>query len=84
MTELTANDYSALLVEITLRISKAQYQALRSVNEELIRLYHEYSIRPKPQPLIAEISWAKNPVVLRRRQADFQRRLRLWDGGGQR
>lgn len=109
-------EYKKFFVEIKERIHQAQYDALRSVNKELIQLYWDigkkivekqselgwgksvvetlssdlqkefpgirgfsgrnlwymrnfyalYSEKPKLQPLVAEISWAKNLVILDR------------------
>ena len=39
MSELIANDYATLLVDVKQRIRAAQYEALRKVNKELIALY---------------------------------------------
>jgi predicted nuclease of restriction endonuclease-like (RecB) superfamily len=40
-------------------------------------LYCEYSTRPKLQPLVAEISWAKNLVILSRCKDDLEREFYL-------
>ena len=39
--------------------------------------YSEYSSRPKLQPLVAEISWAKNLVILSRCKDDLEREFYL-------
>lgn len=39
MSNLVPDDYSGLLSEIKTRIRKAQYEALKAVNKELIALY---------------------------------------------
>ena len=127
MSELSANDYAGFLVEIKARIRQAQYQALRSVNKELVTLYGdigesihrqqevlgwgkavvetlardlqnefpgrngfsaqnlwfmrqfygEYHSRPKLQPLVREISWAKNLVIMARCKDDLEREFYL-------
>ena len=127
MSELSAIDYPGFLVEIKARIRRAQYQALRAANKELLALYWdlgesihqkqasfgwgkavvetlahdlqaefpgrngfsarnlwnmrdfygEYSTRPKLQPLVAEISWAKNLVILCRCKDDLEREFYL-------
>jgi len=109
-------DYPVLLEEIKARIQSAQYEALRSVNKELVGLYwdigrlilekqqreawgrsvverlsedlrmafpgvrgfsaqnlwymrqwvQEYSTVPKLQPLVGEIAWAHNLLILSR------------------
>jgi len=127
MNKLVANEYPGFLMEIKTRIRQAQYQALRAVNTELVRLYWdigeaihqrqetlgwgksvvetlaadlqaefpgrngfsarnlwnmrdfycEYSARPKLQPLVAEISWAKNLVIMSRCKDDLEREFYL-------
>lgn len=44
MTELGGSSYGKLLIEIKQRISKAQYEALKVVNKELIALYWDIGI----------------------------------------
>ena len=39
MSELIPNDYRALLGKIKQRIRSAQYEALKTVNKELVSLY---------------------------------------------
>lgn len=115
------------MVEIKTQIRRRQFQALRSVNHELLDLYwwlgesisqrqasqgwgravvqtlasdlqaefpgrngfsaqnlwlmrqffSEYSQRPKLQPLVREISWAKNLVILARCKDDLEREFYL-------
>ena len=127
MSELAANDYPGFLVELKARIRQAQYQALRAVNAELVRLYWdlgesihrkqetlgwgksvvetlardlqaefpgqngfsaanlwlmrqfyaEYRSRPILEPLVREISWAKNVLVMKRCKDDLEREFYL-------
>lgn len=127
MSELTATDYGSFLVEIKQRIRKAQYKALRTVNQELLTLYwdigesiqqkqaelgwgksvvenlardlqaefpgrngfsaqnlwfmrqfySEYRERPKLQPLVREVSWTKNLVIMSRCKDDLEREFYL-------
>ena len=127
MTELTTPDYPGFLTEIKSRIRRAQYQALRAVNKELVSLYWdlgqsihqkqealgwgkavvqtlandlqlefpgrngfsatnlwymrqfyaEYRELPILQPLIGEISWAKNLLILGRCKDTLQREFYL-------
>jgi hypothetical protein len=39
MGDVTAADYASTLEQVKLRINNARYQALRSVNKELVGLY---------------------------------------------
>ncbi len=39
MNELIPQDYKTLLTDVKLRIRSAQYEALKSVNKEMISLY---------------------------------------------
>ena len=57
---LPAMDYSGFLVEFKARIRQGQYQALRAVNSELVRLYWDIgeSIHQKQQVL----GWGKSVV----------------------
>ena len=121
--QLDKTEYKKFLVEIKERIHKAQYDALKAVNKELIQLYWDigkkiverqtvlgwgksvvetlssdlqkefpgiggfsgrnlwymrnfyalYSEKPKLQPLVAEISWAKNLVMLDKCKDDLER-----------
>lgn len=116
-------EYKRFFVEIKERIYKAQYDALRAVNKELIQLYWDigkkivekqsalgwgksvvetlsidlqkefpgvrgfsvrslwymrnfydlYSGNPKLQPMVAEISWAKNLVILDKCKDNLER-----------
>ena len=127
MSELIPQDYLSFLTELKGRIRRAQYQALRAANAELVKLYWEigesihlkqeqvgwgkavveslardlqaefpgrngfsarnlwnmkdlysvYSTRPKLQPLVAEISWSKNLVILARCKDDLEREFYL-------
>jgi predicted nuclease of restriction endonuclease-like (RecB) superfamily len=117
------NGYNAFLVEIKEKIRKAQYEALKSVNKELITLYWDigmmiverqekyswgksvvenlakdlqneypgikgfsvqnlwymrkfyldYKDNQKLQPLVGEISWAKNLVIMGKCKDDSER-----------
>lgn len=60
MSELTTPDYPAFLTEIKARIRRAQYQALRAVNKELLALYWDLgeSIHQKQEAL----GWGKSVV----------------------
>ena len=127
MNHLIPSDYAEFLAELKARIRRAQYQALRAVNLELVKLYWEigesihlrqhssswgravvetlaadlqaefpgrngFSARnlwnmrdlylayfqlPKLQPLVAEISWAKNLVILSRCKDELEREFYL-------
>ena len=127
MSDLIPNDYGEFLADLKSRIRRAQYQALRATNTELVKLYweigesihrkqeqlgwgkavvetlardlqaefpgrngfsaqnlwfmrqfyNEYRDRPKLQPLVREISWSKNLVVLGRCKDDLQREFYL-------
>jgi len=127
MSDLIPNDYSEFLAELKSRIRRAQYQALRAANAELLKLYWEigesihhkqeqlgwgkavvetlardlqaefpgrngfsarnlwdmrdlyrdYSTRPKLHPVVAEISWSKNLVILARCKDDLEREFYL-------
>lgn len=61
MSELSAGNYSELLVEIKQRIRCAQYEALKAVNQELIALYWDIGelivIRQQGE------TWGKSVVV---------------------
>jgi predicted nuclease of restriction endonuclease-like (RecB) superfamily len=120
-------DYVQFLDELKSRIRRAQFQALRAANAELVQLYWEigesilqkqqgvgwgksvvenlardlqaefpgrngfsarnlwnmrdfyleYSRLPKLQPLVAEISWSKNLVILSGCKDDLQREFYL-------
>ncbi len=117
------NGYNAFLTEIKDRIRKAQYEALKSVNKELIALYWDigrmiverqekykwgksvvgnlskdlhneypgikgfsvqnlwymrqfyldYRNNQKLQPLVGEISWTKNLVIMSKCKDDLER-----------
>ena len=60
MSYPAANDYPGFLIEINARIRPAQHQAPRAVNAELLGLYRG---RQELQPLVGEISWAKDLVI---------------------
>ena len=127
MSEFPSNDYLGFLTEIKTKIRQAQYQALRKVNAELLRLYwdigesiyqkqqtlgwgksvvetlakdlqiefpgrngfsvqnlwlmrqfySEYKDCSKLQPLVREISWAKNLVIMARCKDDLEREFYL-------
>ena len=61
---LVADNYAEFLGQLKNQIRQRQYQALRAVNHELVDLYRVYADLPNLQPLVAEISWAKNLVIL--------------------
>jgi len=71
MTEFAADAYGSFLLEIKARIRKAQYQALRAVNHELLELYWDIgeSIHRKQEVL----GWGKSVVetLARDLQAEF-------------
>jgi predicted nuclease of restriction endonuclease-like (RecB) superfamily len=123
MKKIVDTEYKTLLKEIKERIHKAQYDALKFVNKELINLYWDigrsivvkqnelgwgksvvetlardlqtefpgiqgfsarnlwnmrtfyltYKDNQKLQPLVAEISWTKNVVIMERCKDEFQR-----------
>ena len=127
MNQEANNDYIGFLSEIKNRIRRGQYQALRTVNKELLSLYwdvgesihrkqenlgwgkavvetlakdlqvefpgrngfssqnlwlmrqfySEYSVRPKLQPLVREISWSKNLVIMASCKDDLEREFYL-------
>ena len=77
---LAPPDYPQFLAELKVAIRQRQYQALRA---------RAASQHPKLQPLVAEISWAKNLVILARCKAPLQREFYLraaarfgWTKGG--
>lgn len=55
--QLAPPDYPQFLAELKVAIRQRQYQALRA---------RAASQHPKLQPLVREISWAKNLVILAR------------------
>lgn len=123
--KLHLNDsrYGSFLIQVKERIRKAQYEALRSVNQELINLYWDigrmiiekqkefgwgksivenlakdlqkeyhgikgfsaqnlwymrqfyihYNGNPKLQPLVGEISWVKNVIIMGKCKDDLER-----------
>lgn len=127
MSELIPHDYGQFLADLKVRIRRAQFQALRAANLELVNLYWElgesihrqqeqvgwgkavvknlardlqaefpgrngfstqnlwfmrqfyaeYRDRPKLQPLVREISWAKNIVIMSRCKDDLEREFYL-------
>ena len=130
MSELIPHDYGEFLAELKPRIRRAQFQALRAANVELVNLYWElgesihrkqeqvgwgkavvknlardlqdefpgrngfstqnlwfmrqfyaeYRDRPKLQPLVREISWSKNLVIMSRCKDDLHRQPSDWRG----
>lgn len=77
---LAPPDYPQFLAELKVAICQRQYQALRA---------RAASQQPKLQPLVAEISWAKNLVTLARCKDPLQREFYLratarfgWTKGG--
>ncbi|KAF0182565.1 MAG: hypothetical protein FD164_1128 [Nitrospirae bacterium] len=127
MAVLKSADYKAFVVEIKERIHKAQYDALRAVNKELINLYWDigkaivekqntlgwgkavvetlandlqkefagvlgfssanlwrmrifyltYCSNEKLAPLVREISWTKNVIIMQRCKDDIEREFYL-------
>ncbi|GBE40041.1 hypothetical protein BMS3Bbin08_02677 [bacterium BMS3Bbin08] len=123
MSVIVAAEYKTFLKEIKERIHKAQYDAFKAVNKELINLYWDigksivakqeklgwgkaivetlakdlqkefpgiqgfsvqnlwnmrqfysaYNDNPKLQPLVGEISWTKNVIIMQRCKDDIQR-----------
>jgi len=123
MSAITTTEYKTFLKEIKERIYKAQYDALKFVNKELIKLYWDigksivakqaklgwgkaivetlakdlqkefsgiqgfsvqnlwnmrqfyssYKDNPKLHPLVGEISWTKNVIIMQRCKNDIQR-----------
>ena len=121
--EVNKSEYRVFFEEIKEAIRLAQYEALKQVNKELIKLYwwigesivkrqkqygwsksvveqlakdleaeypgvqgyssrnlwnmrkfyKEYSVRPKLQPLVAEISWSKHLVIMSKCNDDLER-----------
>lgn len=71
MSQLAAPDYPSFLVEVKERIRRAQYQALRAVNKELLGLYWDLgeSIHQKQEAL----GWGKSVVetLAKDLQAEF-------------
>ena len=127
MNDLLPDSYPTLLSEIKTRIQKAQYEALKAVNKELIALYWDigqmiverqkeaawgkavvenlakdlqaelhgikgfsarniwnmrdfyrtYQGNEKLQPLVAEIGWTHNVIILEKCKDDLQREFYL-------
>jgi predicted nuclease of restriction endonuclease-like (RecB) superfamily len=127
MKRMLPDDYSALLSEVKERVRSAQYEALRSVNRELVALYWDigrlivsrqvdashgaaiaeqlasdlrrefpglsgfsrrnvfhmrefylaYCDSPKVQPLVAQIGWTHNLIVLQRSKNPLEREFYL-------
>lgn len=127
MSDLSPAEYGVFLAELKSRIRRAQYQALRAANAELVKLYweigesihrkqeqvgwgksvveslardlqaefpgrngfsaqnlwfmrqfyEEYCDRPKLQPLVREVSWSKNLVIMSRCKDDLEREFYL-------
>ena len=123
MSAIVTAEYKTFFKEIKERIYKAQYDALKAVNKELINLYWDigksivakqeklgwgkaivetlakdlqkefsgiqgfsvqnlwnmrqfysaYKDNPKLQPLVGEISWTKNVIIMQRCKDDIQR-----------
>src|SRR4030067_1149902 len=123
MKAIVNAEYKTFFKEIKERIYKAQYDALKSVNRELVNLYWDidksivakqeklgwgkaivetlptarqkeipgiqgfsvqnqwnmrqlyssYKDNPKLQPLVGEISWTKNVIIMQRCKNDIQR-----------
>lgn len=71
MSDLTSTDYPGFLMEVKNRIRRAQYQALRAVNKELLELYWDIgeSIYQRQESL----GWGKAVVenLARDLQAEF-------------
>ena len=127
MSEMNPQDYANFFREIQGRIRERRFQALRSVNRELVGLYWDigelihrkqetlgwgksvvetlaqdlqaefpgrngfsarnlwnmrefyftYETRPNLQPLVAEISWTKNLIIMSRCKDDLEREFYL-------
>jgi hypothetical protein len=114
MSAIVTAEYRTFFKEIKERIHKAQYDALKFVNKELINLYwdigksimetlardlqkefpgiHGFSARnlwnmrtfyltykdnQKLQPLVAEISWTKNVIIMERCKDDIRHEFYL-------
>ncbi len=127
MSDLTSTDYPGFLMEVKTRIRRAQYQALRAVNKELLELYWDigesiyqrqeslgwgkavvenlardlqaefpgrngfsaqnlwfmrqfyvqYCGDSKLQPLVRDLSWTKNIVIMTRCKDDLEREFYL-------
>ena len=127
MSDMVPADYMALLSSVKARIRGAQYDALRSVNHELVKLYHDigrliaqrqetngngnavvqrlsedlraefpgisgfparnlwymrdfylaYADHSKLQPMVAEIGWSHNLVILEKCKDDLEREFYL-------
>ena len=123
MKKIQQSDYQVFVKEIKEKISQAQYQAMKAVNKELIRLYWdigkaivekqeelgwgksvvenlskdlqyefpgtkgfsvqnlwymrqfflEYKVIEKLQPLVGEIGWSKNVVIMGKCKNDLER-----------
>ena len=123
MDKLSAGDYKPFLKEITEKIRNSQYEAMRTLNTALIRLYWDigkeiyeqqqqkgwgksivevlagelkkefpdvkgfssrnlwnmrnfyvtYQADEKLQPMVAEISWTKNLVIMEKCKEDLER-----------
>ena len=71
MSDLIPHDYADFLAELKIRIRRAQYQALRAANAELVKLYWEIgeSIHRKQE----QVGWGKSVVetLARDLQAEF-------------
>lgn len=73
--------YGAFLLENLARDLQAEFpgrNGFSAPNLWLMRqFFNEYSKKPKLQPLVAEISWAKNLVILARCKDDLEREFYL-------
>lgn len=77
--------YPDLLAKIKQRIRSAQYAALKAVNQELVELYRDIGRMKaffeahigleKLAPLVREIAWSYNLVILERCKDPLQREL---------
>lgn len=68
MKAIISTEYKTFFKEIKERIYRAQYDALKAVNKELINLYWDIgkSIVAKQEklaPLVREISWTKDVLI---------------------
>ena len=78
--------YAELIGDIKQRICPAQYSTLKTVNRELIGLYCDncdspvmrasyltYALSEKLSPLVTEIGWSHNLVILAKCKDDLER-----------
>ena len=74
LEKLSNDDFITFVKEIKEQILSSQYEALKSVNKELINLwnmrnfYTEYKDSQKLQTLSAQIGWSHNVVIFQKCQ----------------